>query len=161
MENNPWWKGPNGEWYVVVQILLFGILFIIPFLGQTPEWPAPFNRIAQILGLILALLGVGIAFWGVNSLGRNLTAVPKPKQNAQMVQQGAYRLVRHPIYSGVILAGFGWSLLNNSLLALLVAVILFIFFDIKSRKEEGWLVEKYENYAVYQRQVKKLIPFVY
>ena len=161
MEKKPWWKGPNGEWYVFVQFLLFGLLFVAPFLFGSTQWRGPFNRIAQIAGVILALIGVVIAFWGVGSLGNNLTAVPKPKSNAQMVQKGAYRLVRHPIYSGIILAGFGWALLNNSLLALCVALVLFLFFDVKSRQEEKWLVEKYQNYAEYQQQVKKLLPLLY
>lgn len=161
MTKQPWWKGSNGEWYVVVQMLLFGVLFITPFVLNTAPWPAPLNRIAQIAGILLGVGGVGMAFWGVFSLGENITAVPKPKTSAQMVQKGAYRLVRHPIYSGIILAGFGWSLLNNSLPTLLVAIVLFLFFDIKSRKEETWLAEKYDNYATYQQQVRKLIPYIY
>jgi len=70
-------------------------------------------------------------------------------------------LVRHPIYSGIILGSFGWGLLNNSLLTLLLALILFIFFDIKSRREEQWLSEKYVNYSTYQARVRKLIPLIY
>ena len=157
----PWWKGPNGEWYVVIQFLLFGILFIMPYLVDTAPWPAPFGRIAQVIGLLLGMSGMALAFWGVASLGDNLTAVPKPKTSAQMVKHGAYRLVRHPIYSGVILAGFGWSLLNQSVPTLIIALILFLFFDIKSRKEETWLTEKYENYPAYQQEVRKLIPYIY
>ena len=156
-----WWKGANGEWYVVVQFLLFGLLFIAPFLFKTASWSEPFATIAVGLGILLALAGVGLAFWGVFSLGDNLTAVPKPKTTDHMVQQGAYRIVRHPIYSGIILAGFGWGLLNNSLPTLFFALILFLFFDIKSRKEEKWLTEKYDNYPFYQQQVHKLIPFIY
>ena len=67
----------------------------------------------------------------------------------------------HPIYSGVILGSFGWGLMNNSLLTLLLVLILFVFFDLKSRREERWLSEKYANYVTYQVRVRKLIPLIY
>ncbi len=78
-----------------------------------------------------------------------------------MVEHGAYRWVRHPIYSGLILGALGLALLRGGILSLLYALILFIFFDIKSRKEESWLREKYVDYADYQQRVRKLIPFIY
>ncbi|MCA9956672.1 MAG: hypothetical protein KC434_18210 [Anaerolineales bacterium] len=91
----------------------------------------------------------------------NFTAVPRPKENAHMVEHGAYRVVRHPIYSGIILGALGLGLLRGGWLALLYGLILFLFFDIKSRREEIWLREKYSDYAEYQQRVRKLIPFVY
>jgi len=99
--------------------------------------------------------------FGVLSLGSNLTAVPYPKEEAVLVVSGAYRFVRHPIYSGIILGSLGWSLLTNSLLALFLTLVLFIFFDVKSRREEQWLKDKYTNYPSYQKQVRKLIPLIY
>ncbi|VAW42845.1 hypothetical protein MNBD_CHLOROFLEXI01-2476 [hydrothermal vent metagenome] len=78
-----------------------------------------------------------------------------------MVEHGAYRWVRHPIYSGLIFGAFGLALLRGGTLSLLYALILFIFFDIKSRKEESWLREKYADYTAYQQRVRKLIPFIY
>jgi protein-S-isoprenylcysteine O-methyltransferase Ste14 len=95
------------------------------------------------------------------SLGTNLTAVPHPKDNATLVQSGAYKFVRHPIYSGIILAGIGFAFVTNGTLTFLYVLILFLFFDIKSRREEQWLAEKYSDYHDYQKRVKKLIPFVY
>jgi protein-S-isoprenylcysteine O-methyltransferase Ste14 len=78
-----------------------------------------------------------------------------------LITHGAYRFVRHPIYAGLILGTIGWSLFIGTLLGLGFAVILFIFFDLKSRQEEVWLTQKYPAYADYQRQVRKLIPWVY
>jgi protein-S-isoprenylcysteine O-methyltransferase Ste14 len=51
--------------------------------------------------------------------------------------------------------------LTNSLLAMLLTGVLLIFFDIKSRREEKWLQDKYSNYTAYQKRVRKLIPFIY
>lgn len=162
MAKQPWWKGTKGEWYVVVQIILFGLVAFGP--ASLPGWPAwsgTWRTIAIVVGLVLGGIGGLLAFGGVFSLGSNLTAVPHPKDDAHMVAHGAYRWVRHPIYSGIILGAFGLGFLRGGWLSLLYALILFIFFDIKSRREELWLRERYVDYADYQQRVPKLIPFVY
>jgi len=154
--------GQRGEWYVAFQILLFALIFFTPFLGpKTLDWPKPWDMIGIGLGIVLILIGALTALAGVLSLGRNLTAVPYPKEDAVLVESGAFRFVRHPIYSGIIMGSFGWGFLNNSLLTLLLALILFVFFDIKSRREEKWLSEKYSDYTKYQARVRKLIPLIY
>ena len=162
MQKQPWWKGPNGEWYVVVQIVLFGLVAFAPanLPGQS-TWNEPGRTIGIVAGLIVGGIGGLLVFAGLFSLGSNLTAVPRPKENAHMVEHGAYRVVRHPIYSGIILGSFGLGLLRGGWLALVYALVLFIFFDIKSRREEKWLQEKYTDYAEYQTRVRKLIPFLY
>jgi len=78
-----------------------------------------------------------------------------------MVSTGVYGFVRHPIYAGLILGTIGWGLLAQTWLGVVLAAILFVFFDLKSRREEAWLVEKYPDYVEYRRRVKKLIPLVY
>jgi protein-S-isoprenylcysteine O-methyltransferase Ste14 len=161
-EKKAWWTGPRGEWYVVIQFALFALVVFGPKrVGAMPAWSAPWSTIGVVLGLLLGLLGGLLALVGVVSLGRNLTAVPHPKDDAHLVQTGAYRFVRHPIYSGIILGAFGWAFLVNGTLTFLYAFILFLFFDIKSRREEQWLRQKYPGYETYQKQVKKLIPFLY
>jgi len=77
------------------------------------------------------------------------------------VESGPYRVVRHPIYSGLIVGAFGWALMNTSLLTLVYAAILLAFFDVKSRREERWLARKFPDYAAYQARVAKLIPLIY
>jgi protein-S-isoprenylcysteine O-methyltransferase Ste14 len=157
-----WWKGERGEWYVVGQFVLFGVIFVVPFLtGSFAGWSTPWNAVGLVLGLVLSGLGALLAFAGLFSLGRNLTAVPHPKDDAVFVERGAYRLVRHPIYSGIILGAVGWGLLTNSLLVLLLSAGLLLFLDIKSRREEQWLNAKFAEYAGYQQRVRKLIPFIY
>ena len=162
MTKQSWWKGPNGEWYVVVQVILFGLVALAPAaLPSWTAWTGIWRTITVVVGLILGGLGSLLVLAGLVSLGNNLTAVPRPKESANMVEHGAYRWVRHPIYSGIILGAFGLGLLRGGWLSLLYAFILFIFFDIKSRREEKWLREKYSGYAAYQQRVHKLIPFLY
>jgi len=160
--NNNWWKGERGEWYVVVQFILFGLIFFAPFVtSQTSGWGDPWQMIGRVLGVLLILLGGVLAMAGLVNLGRNLAVVPYPKEDASLVEYGAYKVVRHPIYSGIILGAFGWGLLMNSMITLLLAAILFLFFDIKSRREERWLDEKFSGYAAYRQRVHKLLPFIY
>lgn len=162
MSEQPWWKGTRGEWYVVIQLLLFALLAFGPTsLPQWPAWPSPWSTIAIILGLILGGIAAVLIVAGILSLGRNLAAVPHPKDDATLVETGAYKLVRHPIYGGIILGAFGWALLRNGTLTLLYALILFLFFDFKSGREEKWLSRKFPKYRAYQERVRKLIPFLY
>ncbi len=156
------WLGSKGEGYVVIQFILFALVGFGPKqLSGMAEWSAQMVSIGEVIGVILAVLGMTLAVSGVMSLGGNLTAVPRPKQDANLVQKGAYRLVRHPIYSGIIFAAFGWAFLKAGTLIFLYSLILLIFFDIKSRQEEQWLKEKYPDYETYAERVKKLIPFIY
>jgi protein-S-isoprenylcysteine O-methyltransferase Ste14 len=65
------------------------------------------------------------------------------------------------MYSGAIFMAFGWALWVHSWLTLIYAIILFVFFDLKARREEQWLTEKFPRYVIYQKRACKLIPFVY
>lgn len=161
MSNN-WWKGERGEWYVVMQFMLFALIFAAPLVTeQQSGWPPPWDMIGRAAGFLLMGIGGVLALAGLASLGRNLAAVPHPKEDASLVEYGAYKIVRHPIYSGIICGAFGWALLMNSALTLLLAALLFLFFDIKSRREEKALNDKFSGYAAYQQRVRKLLPFIY
>lgn len=158
----PWWRGTRGEWFVVVQIVLIGVVFLGPrSLPGWPAWPAPIGRPALIAGAGLAVLGLGLFFGGMGRLGPALTPLPYPKDGSVLVRTGPYRFVRHPIYSGGIMLSFGWALIVHGWLTLLYAAALFIFFDRKSAREERWLLEKFPEYAEYRKRVRKLVPFLY
>lgn len=154
--------GKRGEGYVLIQFLLGGLIVWMPNEVAFGEmWGRPLSTVAIVIGLVLIVLGVLLALIGGIHLGENLTAVPHPKEDSQLVQRGVYGVVRHPIYSGLIIGAFGWGFLHTSLLTLLLAGVLFLFFDIKARREEQWLREKFEAYGRYQKRVKKLIPYLY
>lgn len=154
--------GKRGEGYVVIQFLLFALVAFgpesLPFL---PNLPDASQRFLTPLGGLLGLLGILLIGAGLINLGNNLTPYPHPKSDSNHVEHGAYKIVRHPIYSGLIFAAVGWSLWKGSLAMLIYSLILFLFFDIKSRKEESWLMDKFSTYTAYQQRVSKLIPFVY
>ncbi|MFH2119369.1 MAG: methyltransferase, partial [Pseudomonadota bacterium] len=72
-----------------------------------------------------------------------------------------FALVRHPIYSGGLLFSLGWALYVQGWLTLGYVAALFVFLDVKSRREERWLTEKFPTYTAYQQRVRRLVPFVY
>ena len=158
----PWWKGARGEWLVVTQVVLIGLVFLGPrTVAGLSVWPFPFPHACAILGGAF-MVGGGVLFVaGLVRLGRNLTPLPYPKEKSTLVQTGPYALVRHPIYGGGLLLALGFALMIQSLLTLGYVVVLFAFLDMKSRREEGWLAEKFPEYASYQQRVSKLIPFIY
>jgi protein-S-isoprenylcysteine O-methyltransferase Ste14 len=102
-----------------------------------------------------------LLLWGGIELGTNLTPLPHPKDDGILVTSGIYGIVRHPIYSGVIFLAIAYSCWKLSLTHIIGAMLLFLFFDIKARKEESWLRIKFSDYDVYQTRVKKLIPWIY
>jgi len=148
--------GKRGEGWFLLQMVLFAVIFFTPAIA-----PFRFPIELRVLGGVILLIGGGLGTAGLFSLGSNLSPFPKPIENGRLVTEGAYRLVRHPIYAGLILGTLGWGLLMATLLGVAFAIVLFIFFDLKSRREEVWLTQKYPGYAEYQRQVRKLIPGIY
>jgi protein-S-isoprenylcysteine O-methyltransferase Ste14 len=137
-------------------LVLFVVILVVP-----PVPPLAFPLWVRGLGLLLMALGGVFGTWGILALGRNLTAFPKPIEGGQLVTGGPYAYVRHPIYTGLILGTLGWAIFRASPLGVLLAVVLFLFFDLKSRQEERWLCEAYEGYAEYQKRVRKLVPLIY
>jgi protein-S-isoprenylcysteine O-methyltransferase Ste14 len=157
-----WWKNTRGEWYVIVQSLLFVLIAVGPgWLDVQIDLSGPWRAVTVVVGLMAGGAGLLLATAGLLWLGGNLSVFPHPKAGATLVQTGAYRVVRHPIYSGLIIGAVGWALIHLSLLTLIYAGLLFIFFDVKSRREERWLNRTFPEYAGYKTRVRKLIPFVY
>ncbi|MBV7328264.1 isoprenylcysteine carboxylmethyltransferase family protein [Chloroflexi bacterium TSY] len=158
----PWWSGQRGEWYVVVQILLLALLVFGPeSISWLPRWSGSLRTASQLIGAPISIIGLLLLGSGMLHLGPNLTALPHPKDDSELVTNGAYGIVRHPIYGGMILGALGWSLWKGSVLMLVYTAILFAFFDVKSRREERWLRDKFKPYAAYQQRVRKLVPFIY
>lgn len=159
----PWWRGSRGEWYVVVQFALFAAIAVsLRLWPSDPEWPGVVGTAASVGGLALAVLGAALAVWGLVALGsNNLTALPYPKDEATLTTTGPYAIVRNPIYSGLLLGGFGLGLWHHSWATLILSAALFVLFDLKTRKEQAWLTERFPEYRAYAKRVRKLVPWVY
>ncbi|MCX7600493.1 MAG: isoprenylcysteine carboxylmethyltransferase family protein [Meiothermus sp.] len=148
--------GARGEWYVVGQFGLLGLLGLALWLtpASSPPWLGG-------LGRGLAWVGLGLLLLAAWQLGRNLTALPQPRPGGYLVREGLYRLVRHPIYCGLLLWAIGSSLAHLNPWTLFLSGLLFALLDRKAALEERFLASRYPEYKDYQRRVKKLIPWVY
>jgi protein-S-isoprenylcysteine O-methyltransferase Ste14 len=158
----PWWRGTRGEWYVVAQVVIFALILVGPrSAGGLPVWTEPYATGAMVIGAALMAVGATLSIWGTLTLGSNLSVLPYPKEDSTFVESGPYRVVRNPIYSGLILGSFGLALVLHSWLGLMYAMALLVVLDLKLRREERWLLERYTAYADYHRRVKKLLPWIW
>jgi protein-S-isoprenylcysteine O-methyltransferase Ste14 len=149
--------GRRGELWVVAQAGLLLLFALVPGIG--PRWPL--HGIFQLLGWLLAGTGMLLLVAGFVNLGRSLTPFPRPLPDGKLVITGTYGYVRHPIYFAVLLGALGLSLSTENWLRLACTGMLFVFFDLKARREERWLQQQYPDYAAYKMRVKKLIPWIY
>lgn len=157
-----WRNRERGEYWVVAQALLMAGFVLLPV--YRPVEVNPSLAWLYFAWAVAGVLGVGaIALFikGVLDLGNSLTPLPYPREDGQLVQSGVYAIVRHPLYSGVILAALGWTIFQFSLPHLIGTLIFILFFNAKAAREENWLMQKYPDYANYRQTVKKLIPWLY
>jgi protein-S-isoprenylcysteine O-methyltransferase Ste14 len=113
-----------------------------------------------IIGVALCALGVGLALWARVSLGTNWGMPMSRKENPELVTNGPYAFVRHPIYGGVIIGVLG-SALAQSVLWLLPLVLFGGYFIYSARREERLMTEQFpQAYPAYRRRTKMFIPYV-
>lgn len=146
----------GGLWVLAQNLLTLAVLVLGPILGNC-MWPLAWLALGAILFAIGAVFGVT----GVRALGRSRTPYPKPIHDAPLVQDGVYRIVRHPLYSSLIFLSAGWSLFWSSWITLWVSLGLAVVLDAKSRREERWLQEKFVDYHSYRQRVRRFVPWIY
>jgi protein-S-isoprenylcysteine O-methyltransferase Ste14 len=113
------------------------------------------------VGLVLFALGLGLAVWARVHIGRNWGTPMTRKDEPELVTSGPYRLVRHPIYSGIIAAGIGTAV-ALSWLWLTAVALAGIYFLYSATVEERYLAEQFpDDYPPYKRSTKMLVPFVF
>jgi protein-S-isoprenylcysteine O-methyltransferase Ste14 len=149
----------RGGWWVVAQAPLLALAVVLP--PWTARSDGGFGHPLQWLGLALVAGGMVVAFAGLAALGRALTPFPHPREGAQFIRRGVYRLVRHPVYTGLLVGAFGWALAWLSVAGVAYSALLAAFFDRKARREERWLRSRFPEYAAYARQVRRFIPGIY
>jgi protein-S-isoprenylcysteine O-methyltransferase Ste14 len=151
--------GPRGEGWVLIQGVL---LVLVAAAGWSlgPDWSGPVRLAGVVVGIALIASGILLAVRGVTDLGRAMTPLPRPREGAELVETGAYALVRHPIYAGLILAAFGWAIVQASIVAVILAAALAAFLRLKSTREERWLEMRYPGYAAYRTRTRRFIPWI-
>jgi protein-S-isoprenylcysteine O-methyltransferase Ste14 len=118
------------------------------------------SQALRVVGVVLLGAGLALAVWARVFLGRNWGMPMTEKQEPELVTAGPYRFVRHPIYSGLLLAGLGTVLANNLYWSIAWGAIA-IYFFYAARIEERLLVATFPSaYPRYQARTKMLIPLV-
>lgn len=119
-------------------------------------------RAMNVVVVALVTGGILLGIWAWLSLGKQrLQIMPEPNANAHLVTRGAYQLIRHPMYAGLLLLCAGAALCPPMAWKIAAWTALFLVLDCKSRIEERHLQICYPEYDGYQRQTKRLIPFVW
>ncbi len=143
----------GGAWVMVQSILMLAVILLgVVFHGDWTRTPL------IVAGAVLFVVGGYFGIAGVLVLGKNRTPFPQPRDGSELVQHGIYARVRHPLYTSVMLASFGWALIWQSSPSFLVALALISFFRAKAQNEERWLCEKFPGYTDYARRVPRFIP---
>jgi len=121
----------------------------------------PGTWLVEAVGGTLMIAGAALGVAAVYQQGAWLSVLPHPVAGGAVLERGAYRLVRHPMYAGLVLVALGWALIVRGGLTLGYALLLLLLLDTKARREERWLVLEHPGYAQYRRRVRRLVPFVY
>lgn len=149
---------------IVALFMIIAVLFLVrsDLLGDFFQYRIfPGNDLWAIIGTILTAAGIFFAIWARVHIGRNWSGTVTLKENHELVQSGPYKIVRHPIYTGVILAFLGTAVAIGFVSALLATLICFIGFWIKLKQEERLMMKQFpKQYPQYKKKVKSLIPCV-
>ena len=146
-------------WLVIMGSVVAGV-----YLARHSHAGAIADRdLCRVIGLLLFVPGIALRWWAIITLGRFFTVDVQIAEGHEVVERGPFRLVRHPSYTGVLLAflGFGFSLANWIALSVIVLPIFAAFLrrmQVEEQALTGALGERYERYM---KRTKRLIPGVY
>lgn len=145
-------KSAQFKSYVLVSIQVISLILI--FISGRP--------IPNDLPLIIIeITGIALGMWAFITMGwRNLTITPLVKQEANLVTQGPYGMIRHPMYSAVLLVIWPLIIDQYSLFRFIVGMILTVDLVIKMFYEESLLRKHFAGYDLYMRDTYRLIPFI-
>ena len=156
----PWWK------YAAFRLAIAALIIVamsIPAVRRALRLAHPHLQHDPLLGAIGALLvalGVGLAIFARIYIGRNWGTPMSRKQDPELVTGGPYAVIRHPIYSGIILATLG-TMIGLSIVWVVPLIVLIPYFIYCARAEEEFMCQQFgETYRAYMRRTKMLVPFV-
>jgi protein-S-isoprenylcysteine O-methyltransferase Ste14 len=142
-----------GYGWVVVQIALFVLYGLALAWGASASW-----GVWRWLGAPLVAMGAWVGLAALRMHGRKLTPLPEPNPALGLQRTGVYAVIRHPMYTGLLLSAFGLAILAQKPLAIAAAGALTVFFNLKAREEERRLRRCYPDYADYQRATGRFLP---
>lgn len=164
-----WWSSlptnsvdPRAELPSRIALILGGLIFFIPAHGYEGPMRLWYPNKELFWGcIVFMLLGFAFAWWARITMGSIWSGRITLKTNHPILDTGPFGIVRHPIYSGILLAVLGTLLVKGTVLGLFGAVVIATGLWMKARLEEIWLRSELgaTAYDVYRRRVPMLVPF--
>jgi len=138
-------------------VAIQGVLLLAIAVAPSSWGPSvpPFRLLGGVL-LVVGSAGILAAAW---FLGRALTPVPEPN-GAGMRARGVFAWVRHPMYTSVVVASFGVAAARGAGAAWALVLTLALFFELKTRREERFLIIAYSGYGAYASRTGKFVPWL-
>lgn len=119
------------------------------------------TNLVGIIGLSISVIGAVIACTSRYTLGKNWSLSVQRKESHQLIQDGIYKTVRHPIYTGLLFLFIGNAIIVGDYRAIIAVLIVFVSLWLKLKKEEALLTETFGiKYIAYKKQTKALIPYL-
>ena len=146
----------KGEWYLFSQIVLI-LLHLTPPYPKTNNISFSIYTFCIIIGLTISVQGLIIIIKAFIDLGENLTPLPYPMNESNLIKSNSYKYVRHPLYKGLIFISLGICIFSLSLLHLCLLISLACILRIKALKEEERLKIKFPEYEKYIEEVPAII----
>ena len=112
------------------------------------------STFSYLLGYLTILIAFIILVFAIKDLGRNLSPLPKPIKNSNLVTTGIYRFIRHPMYYSLIFLSIGVFITKLSIYYLFLSMILALIIKFKITLEEEYLNNKFKNYSLYKKEIK-------
>ena len=157
-------RAATRETWIYRIVIFAGAILIAPWtaqvLGERPAWQVGYYGAYAFVGEMLT--GLALTWWARIHLGCLWSSAITRKEKHRLVESGPYAFVRHPIYTGLIIALLATTATEATPMALLGAVLIAIGLWVKARAEERFLLAELgpDAYEFYRRRVPMLIPFV-
>ena len=141
----------KGNVLVVLQFALIAAILLMASDEVNVPW-------IYIGGVLFIAPGIIILFFSIKQLGGSLTANPVPRERGKLIETGLYKYVRHPIYTGLLLATLGSCVQSMAVVKFFFWFLLLALLIYKARFEEKLLAAKYSTYTDYMKRAGRFVP---
>jgi protein-S-isoprenylcysteine O-methyltransferase Ste14 len=157
-----WWRGSGLRAIIIVAaVFILRLPGLRELVWQARAYFVVTDPVMGTLGVLVTACGIGICIWARIYLGRNWGMPMSRKEDPELVTGGPYTYVRHPIYTGIMLAMLG-SAMGESVFWVLPLLLFGGYFIYSARAEEKLMLEQFpREYPSYRRRTKMLLPFLF